>query len=340
LGILALAFSEDQSLSNESLVLARKGKVGLFIRIEKVINRRKVAILLHFLHLMPNLVALYQVQVLRLNVVIEISVFFVDDFMTLYSKVRLFFALFLAVDSLNHILHSRKFFVSADRLVYQLQGGHIVGLFLFDGVLGLPLELLVGYCQLGLAGGVEQSVGGLLRKQIDEYLLKFLLLLLLLFVQPPHKVLVLLEQALVLVHEVSRHLLQILLIDPQFLDPLGDWDLGAAPTGGLVELNLRLLALLLLVLAADSPEQTLGARLEILVHVNILTLGVAYLVEAVHVELANEGGEVVVFEVLGQNLLSEPSNALYGEGVPGGSPLDDFRVVPALNQIDATSIIS
>jgi len=43
----------------------------------------------------------------------------------------------------------------------------------------------------------------------------------------------------------------------------------------------------------------LGSCFEILVHVYILTFGMAYFFEAVHVELPNEGSEIFMFEVVG-----------------------------------------
>jgi hypothetical protein len=54
--------------------------------------------------------------------------------------------------------------------------------------------------------GVEEGVRGALGEKIDKYLLEPLLLFSLFIIQPPHETLVLLNQSLVLVHEVARHL--------------------------------------------------------------------------------------------------------------------------------------
>ena len=62
------------------------------------------------------------------------------------------------------------------------------------------------------------------------------------------------------------------------------------------------------------------ALLEMFIHVDVVSLGMADLLEAVHVELADEGGEVVVFEVSWQHLLCEACDIFDIEAVKCGGP--------------------
>ena len=48
-----------------------------------------------------------------------------------------------------------------------------------------------------------------------------------------------------------------------------------------------------------------GAFLEMLVHVDVIPIGMAYLLEPVHIKLPDEGCEVVMFEVGGKGFLCE-----------------------------------
>jgi hypothetical protein len=57
-----------------------------------------------------------------------------------------------------------------------------------------------------------------------------------------------------------------------------------------------------------------------------------YFVEAVHVELADEGEEVVVFEVLGEDFGGQASDASDYEGVALGGPADYVGVGRVLGQ--------
>jgi hypothetical protein len=66
---------------------------------------------------------------------------------------------------------------------------------------------------------------------------------------------------------------------------------------------------------------------------------VADLLEAVHVELADEGGEVVVFEVAWQNLLREPRNVFYIEGVARARPRHRLPDLLILHRQPTTSTI-
>jgi len=62
-------------------------------------------------------------------------------------------------------------------------------------------------------------------------------------------------------------------------------------------------------------------------------------VESVHVELAHEGEEVVVFEVLREDLVGQPADALDNEAVSLWTPLDDVRVGRVLTRRTTTSTI-
>jgi hypothetical protein len=67
---------------------------------------------------------------------------------------------------------------------------------------------------------------------------------------------------------------------------------------------------------------------------------VADLVEVIHVELADEGGEVAVAEVGRQDLLLEPLHIQDGEVCPLFVPADDPRMLIALRHTWSTSRIS
>jgi hypothetical protein len=59
-----------------------------------------------------------------------------------------------------------------------------------------------------------------------------------------------------------------------------------------------------LVFSGNVLEQMLCPRLKILVRKDIISLGVAYFFETVHVELADKSGKVFMPEVGGQDLFS------------------------------------
>jgi hypothetical protein len=54
-------------------------------------------------------------------------------------------------------------------------------------------------------------------------------------------------------------------------------------------------------------------------------------VESVHVELPDEGEEVVVFEVLREDLRGEPVHILHHKCLTIGSPLDNASIVRVLS---------
>jgi predicted nicotinamide N-methyase len=66
------------------------------------------------------------------------------------------------------------------------------------------------------------------------------------------------------------------------------------------------------------------ALLEMFVHVDVVSFGVADLLEAIHIELSDEGGKVVVFKVSRQHLLSEACDVLDIKAVPRGGPAHRF----------------
>lgn len=65
----------------------------------------------------------------------------------------------------------------------------------------------------------------------------------------------------------------------------------------------------------------------------VLLLVASDLVEVVHVELANEGGEVGVLEVLGEDVVGEGEDVLDHEGVAPLGPGDDALVVLVLEDL-------
>lgn len=72
------------------------------------------------------------------------------------------------------------------------------------------------------------------------------------------------------------------------------------------------------------------ALFEIFIDVDIVSVRVAYLFESVHIELSDEGGKVVMFEVAWQDFFSESWDVFYIEGVSCGSPthyIDDLLIL-------------
>jgi len=54
---------------------------------------------------------------------------------------------------------------------------------------------------------------------------------------------------------------------------------------------------------------------EVFVYVHIVALVMPYFVEAIHVKLANEGREIVMFKVLGQDHVSKAVDILDAKGI-------------------------
>ncbi len=152
----------------------------------------------------------------------------------------------------------------------------------------------------------------------------------------------LLRHPLVLVHEIPAHLLQIALVRPQLLDlashvrlatRFADFDLLLVSLPFLTPLTPLTLLTLLPILppfSREVPERALGARPEVLVPVDVIAFGVTQFLEAVHVELADERGEVAVLEVLGEDVFGELANASDCEGVAFGGPAYGLRVLLVL----------
>jgi hypothetical protein len=99
---------------------------------------------------------------------------------------------------------------------------------------------------------------------------------------------------------VPAKLFEVLLVVPELLDLVG---YGGAFV--LVVVEVELVVAVFLDFAGDVPEEVPGAHLKVAVHIDIVALIVANLAEAVHVELADEGGEVAVLEVHWQDVLRE-----------------------------------
>jgi hypothetical protein len=86
--------------------------------------------------------------------------------------------------------------------------------------------------------------------------------------------------------------------------------------------------------------KVLGVSAELAVLENVLILFVAYFVEIIHVELADEGGEVAVSEVHRQDLLLEPLHLQNREVRALLVPDHDIGVGIVLNGVSSTSRIS
>lgn len=201
------------------------------------------------------------------------------------------------------------------------------------------LKLLVCDGELRLVGWrVEQGVGVSFGQEVDEYLLKFLFLCSLLAIESFDEILVFLQNALVLIDEVLAHFFKVFLIDFQLLNLFGDRCLDASVSAALVQ--LKLLLLLFLVLSADVLKQILSSCFEVLVHINIFPLRMAYFFEPIHIQLANKRSKVPMLEVLRQNFLRELCDIFNWKGIIVGSPINGFRVVFILSKIGITSIIS
>ena len=87
----------------------------------------------------------------------------------------------------------------------------------------------------------------------------------------------------------------------------------------------QLLLLVLPHLADNIGELGRVAFLKVLIHVDVVAVGVANLFEAVHVELPDEGGKIVMLEVARQHLLREPRDILDIEGVQCTRPTHHIR---------------
>lgn len=82
------------------------------------------------------------------------------------------------------------------------------------------------------------------------------------------------------------------------------------------------------------------SSLEVIVHVDVVSVGMAGFAEAVHVELSNEGAEVAVLEVTGQDLLGKASHLPDVEAVSATRPTDHFRDLQVLLKESSTYTIS
>lgn len=176
-----------------------------------------------------------------------------------------------------------------------------------------------------------------------EDLVQDALLLLGLLLDLVRQLLVLVQQDLVLADQLYAELLQLLLVFLHFLQLLGQAGLMRALgflilvlLGALVPIYDQTLAPGWRLLPTDHSEGLLLSLHEILVAVHMLGLhaieGVAHLAEVVHVELADEGVVVGVFEVAGQDLLAEAAQVQDDEGVLLGRPADDGLVACVLSK--------
>ena len=76
-----------------------------------------------------------------------------------------------------------------------------------------------------------------------------------------------------------------------------------------------------------------------LVLVDILPIRMPDLAEAVHVELPDEGGEIPVFEVAGQNLLGKFADVFYVKWIAGRCPAQNGLQLTVLPKPTRTSTI-
>lgn len=82
-----------------------------------------------------------------------------------------------------------------------------------------------------------------------------------------------------------------------------------------------------------------GALFEVLVHVYIVALGMADLLKTVHVQLPNKRGKIMMFEVWGEDFLSEPSDIFNDERITCVGPAYNLRNFFILDQGKSTSTI-
>ena len=80
----------------------------------------------------------------------------------------------------------------------------------------------------------------------------------------------------------------------------------------------------LCLLSLDLGKQMPFAPLEVGLREDLLVLAVARLLEVVHVQLAGEGAEVTVPEVLGEDLVAEATDVLHDESAAVLCPGDHF----------------
>jgi hypothetical protein len=93
----------------------------------------------------------------------------------------------------------------------------------------------------------------------------------------------------------------------------------------ILPVQFQLLLLILPHLADNIGELRRVAFLKVLIHVDVVAVGVANLFESVHIELPNEGGKIVMLEVTRQHLLREPRDILDIEGVQCTRPTHHIR---------------
>ena len=132
---------------------------------------------------------------------------------------------------------------------------------------------------------------------------------------------------------MSTHLFYIFLLGPQVLNlapPL------SAPARALQHNSILAL---LAHSAVDVPEQLLVSCSEVLVHVDVVAVGVARLAKAVHVELSNEGAEVAVLKISRKDLFGEFSDLLYVEALAAGGPPYHIGNLGVLSERKPTSTI-
>lgn len=92
--------------------------------------------------------------------------------------------------------------------------------------------------------------------------------------------------------------------------------------------------------AGDVFEEVFGPLFEVIVHVDVVAVRMADLPEAVHVELADKGGKIAMFEVNGEDVFCKFADGVYAEGVTRGCPAYYLGIVSVLLYSINTSIIS
>jgi hypothetical protein len=127
------------------------------------------------------------------------------------------------------------------------------------------------------------------------------------------------------------------LLDSQVLNLLAYFAAFAQAHAPVVERHYLLL--LLLQLAVYVGQEVLGALFKVLVHVNIVALGMADLLEPVHVQLTDKRSKIMMFEVRGKHFLSEPSDIFNNERITCGSPAHDLLNFSILARGKGTSTI-
>jgi hypothetical protein len=69
-------------------------------------------------------------------------------------------------------------------------------------------------------------------------------------------------------------------------------------------------------------QQVSTALLKVLMHINVFSIGMAYLTKAIHIKLSNKGWKISMFKINRQNFFGKLRDVLYIEAISCWSPTD------------------